>query len=79
MGNKPNILLTIVFTALLTLVACDDIAKKAIKKMNWEELIGVLSKENPKVSKEIESRSRSFRKPILDAANTDGVFGLSPV
>lgn len=74
MGNKPNILLTIVFTALLTLVACDDIAKKAIKKMNWEELIGVLSKENPKVSKEIESLSRSFRKPILEAANTDGVF-----
>ena len=74
MGNRPNILLTIVFTALLTLVACDDIAKKAIKKMNWEELIGVLSKENPKVSKEIESLSRGFRKPILEAANADGVF-----
>ena len=49
-------------------------AKHVIKRMNWGDLLLILSKENPILEKGIRSLSGKFRKSVVEAANIDGLF-----
>jgi hypothetical protein len=48
--------------------------KHVVKKMNWDDLLLILSKENPILEKGLRSFSGNFRKSIVDATNIDGIF-----
>ena len=57
--------------------SAEKAAKHVVKKMNWDDLLLILSKENPILEKGLRSFSGSFRKSIVDAVNVDGIFKSS--
>ena len=55
----------------------EKVAKRVVKKINWDDLLLILSKENPILEKGLRSFRGGFRKSIVDAFNVDGVFKSS--